>query len=145
MPTYHFPAGTYYFGDPCYVIRDSWMDLLGSTDYLEDYSNTKWKTRAANTAHGDGVYYGMNIMSQFQFSVDAGVIGVVPLDEIEVPIDSIGTMGKLFTMDHPFQFEAIDGSFYINNQLVLETNSYEDEDDDYYDDQYDEEDEEEDY
>ena len=121
MSTHQFPAGTYYFGDPCYVINDNWMNLLESTDFLEDYSSTEWKTRAASTAYGDGTYHGMGMMSQTSFPVDAGVIGVVPLNEMEVPADKVPSYGKMFTMNTPFTFEAKEGCFYINGDLVLDT------------------------
>ena len=147
MSKYQMPAGEYYFGDPCYVIRASWMELLESTNFLEDFSNTKWNTRAGSTAYGDGSYTGMELMANIEFAVDAGVIGLVPSNEMEVPANTVDTLGTTFVMDHPFQFEAIDGRFYINDVLVLDTNTWDDEeeeeDDDYYDSQYD--DDEEDY
>ena len=145
MSKHQMPAGQYYFGDPCYVIRSSWMDLLEATDFFNDFSNTKWVTRAGSTAYGDGEYHGMEMMANTAFSVDAGVIGIVPLDEMEVQPNDIDTLGTMFTMVKPFTFEAIDGKFFINNQLVLDTGYFEEEEEEYYDDQYDEEEEEEEY
>ena len=121
MSEYQMPAGEYYFGDPCYVLDSKWMDLLISTDYLEDYSDTDWITRAGSTLYGDGTFFGMGIMSQFKFTVDSGSIGLVPLTEMCVDAVNVNPLGKRFTMDEPFIFKVIDGRFYINDKLVLDT------------------------
>lgn len=73
------PAGRYYLGDPCYVIRDDdWMPLLENSDY---FRNPVGKVGghdilAFSTKHGDGTFYDQH---KNEYDVDAGLIGLVPV------------------------------------------------------------------
>ena len=72
------PAGRYYLGDPCYVIRDEdWMPLLNSCDYFNQPIGEVggFKILAFGTKHGDGCYQDQH---GNEFGVDAGLIGLVP-------------------------------------------------------------------
>jgi hypothetical protein len=43
-PRFPLPAGTYYIGDPCYVIKDEeWMDALDSTNYFNLFPSSNQK------------------------------------------------------------------------------------------------------
>ena len=76
--TVRVQPGTYYVGDPCYVVpgekwdefcRQLWGDAAVITiDGLE--------CLAYPTQYGDGVYLGSD---GFEYGVDAGLIGLVPL------------------------------------------------------------------
>ena len=75
-------AGTYYIGDPCYVIKDwdSFLDKLGFNggSYKEGHNtyagyNLFW----SHTLHGDGTYYDQ---TGRQFFVDAGMLSVLPVE-----------------------------------------------------------------
>lgn len=82
----NLPAGTYWIGDPCYVIRDAaWTDLLAQTDYLSEPVGTVngKPVVALATLHGDGEYMDQDGVL---YGVDSGTIGIVPVELIaEVP------------------------------------------------------------
>lgn len=75
-----------YIGDPCYVInREDWSDFLD--EYIiarkVGFKHFKFKgftVGVTRTAHGDGSYTGTD---GFSYSVDAGLLGVVPLELVE--------------------------------------------------------------
>lgn len=77
--------GTYVLGDPCYIVaEEEWSDLLGSCDYFRRPIGTlkdKNQVLAFDTAYGDGEYPS-NI--GFEFPVDAGLIGLVPIDSADM-------------------------------------------------------------
>ena len=81
------PKGSYVIGDPCYAVPDGdWLPLLQSCNYFEDPVGTvKDETRhfsvlAFGTKWGDGSYLGSdgNV-----YPVDAGLIGLVPVEMVE--------------------------------------------------------------
>jgi hypothetical protein len=90
------PAGTYYIGDPCYVIEDHWDAFLealnaaeGKDGYLRGvvftFAGRQVFVSATNT--GDGVYRdneGVN------YPVDAGMLAAIP-------VELTGTRGHVFT------------------------------------------------
>lgn len=77
------PAGSYYIGDPCYVIdRAKWGALIdqnpgvvmGVTDKAIDFEGHKlWMHK---TRYGDGGYYDQH---GAEYSVDSGLLAAVPL------------------------------------------------------------------
>ena len=125
MTKFTMPAGQYYFGDPCYVINEGWSKLLEDTDFMEDFSTTERVLRAFPTAYGDGTYSGRVIFSGNRFPVDAGLLGFVPVDEMEVSTQDAKRMGALVTMPEPFVFEAEGGVYRVNGIVVVDTD-YED-------------------
>lgn len=74
------PAGTYVLGDPCYTVpNDQWDDLLDANDMFETplVEFDGHVIVGFSTAYGDGTYpdnFGND------YYVDAGLIGLVPLD-----------------------------------------------------------------
>lgn len=109
-PRISLPPGKYFLGDPCYVLpSNEWHDALDQTHYFNLYPNREEMesgqhhyndrhlqngvfTRngvmfaVSSTAHGDGEYpcldrFGNKIGS---CGVDAGLIGAIPLDMIDV-------------------------------------------------------------
>jgi len=73
------PAGRYYLGDPCYVIRDDdWIPLLENCDYFRNPVGEVggYQILAFGTKHGDGVYFDKGGR---KYGVDAGLIGLVPV------------------------------------------------------------------
>lgn len=70
------PAGTYYIGDPCYVIHDwgSFCDVwFENTNSVFDYDGHD--LCAFYTKYGDGSY---EASDGSMLGVDAGMIGAVP-------------------------------------------------------------------
>lgn len=82
------PAGEYYVGDPCYAVpNERWMEWLEAADYenerrflLADLDG--YPVLGIGTAYGDGMYEDEDYN---QYPVDAGLIGLVP---VEVADDS---------------------------------------------------------
>ena len=73
------PAGRYYLGDPCYVIRDDdWIPLLENCDYFRNPVGKVggYDILAFSTKHGDGTY---SDKRGNKYDVDAGLIGLVPV------------------------------------------------------------------
>jgi hypothetical protein len=136
------PAGKYWLGDPCYVIKDEmWIEWLESCDYTKE-RHLVGKTPDGhfalgfNTADGDGVY-----QDQFGFSygVDAGLIGLVAYEHNPKGEDLLSQLVE-FTSD---VVAEVDENFKMTfGNIVIET-EYEEEDD-YDDEDYDEEDDDED-
>lgn len=83
--SYKLPAGKYYIGDPCYVIRDAdWDKVCGC---LDDgiYDCLEFPFFMASTAYGDGGYMGSD---GNEYGVDSGCLGAVPLALIKKPLDA---------------------------------------------------------
>jgi hypothetical protein len=81
------PSGTYAIGDPCYAVpNDDWADLLESCDYFRNpigYVKTgeqKFSVLGFGTKWGDGCYRGTDGKA---YPVDAGLIGLVPVEMIK--------------------------------------------------------------
>lgn len=81
------PEGSYVIGDPCYAVPDKdWDDLLLSCNYFENPIGyvkdglQKFSVLAFSTRWGDGSYHGTdgNV-----YPVDAGLIGLVPIEMVE--------------------------------------------------------------
>ena len=79
---YKIKPGKYYLGDPCYaeLKNHTWMDVLDNSDFLEAPCVFDDGTIVAfRTMYGDGTYFGT---MGFGYSVDAGLIGLVPYDMV---------------------------------------------------------------
>ena len=84
------PAGEYYVGDPCYSVShdaegsEAWNAILTSSNIFEDCIKGSWNgfdVIASPTAYGDGVFTDQN--DEYEFGVDAGLIGVIPAALVE--------------------------------------------------------------
>lgn len=111
--TVTIPAGTYFLGDPCYVVPDEdWMPLLESCRYfgLSDpdlpgvpspvgTTPSGIQVVAFSTAYGDGTYVDQR---GWEYSVDAGLIGLTP-ETIRFKNDYapevLDRLGRLVTFD----------------------------------------------
>lgn len=75
-----------YIGDPCYVINEEdWSDFVDEYRIARKAGFTHFKFKGftvgvTRTAHGDGSYTGTD---GYSYSVDAGLLGVVPLELVE--------------------------------------------------------------
>lgn len=104
-----FPAGKYYVGDLCYVMHDEWDEVCGlffkgRDDHgcNEGVFNLKDGRRFAsfNTKYGDGSYF-----DQFgnEYGVDAGLIGCIALNDIDLKADGNFTSGgQIIEFKHDF-------------------------------------------
>lgn len=88
------PAGRYWIGDPCYAIEspEMWMGWLYAADFESvasrwsldapvEIGNDAFRVIAFSTAYGDGQYGDEH---GHLFPVDAGLLGAVPLELIEL-------------------------------------------------------------
>lgn len=129
----------FFVGDPCYVIPKRYWD-----EYVDEYYKasergyTHFNFRGvvvggSNTKHGDGSYL---TDDGDEIDVDAGIIGVTPLELIE---DSIGYGGRTITGKHQASVEYKDGNITVSikgeQDIEIQTGKEYDEDD--YEDGYD--------
>lgn len=111
--------GTYFIGDPCYVIpEEEWIEFINE----HSHNGFEFKNRKCwfdNTKYGDGGYLGNN---NKEYSVDAGIIGVTPIElAIGVSKEKIESLGSIETFDEPFSVSCNDGFFTIGN-ITIKTN-----------------------
>lgn len=92
------PKGTYYIGDPCYLFDESsWGKVIAITNYFKEdgrYDIFGKKCFVGGTKYGDGTYddnYGR------EYGVDAGLIGILPIELIE--IDNKQTLKSIIESD----------------------------------------------
>lgn len=124
------PPGKYWIIDPCYVIaNDDWHSFLDFTNYFNGnasdskdryglYEYNGHRVAVCSTAWGDGGYqdqYGN------QYSVDAGCIGVVPLELVANDENyHLGVRGHYVEFDEPFEVEY-DGAVITFGNFTINT------------------------
>lgn len=114
-----FPAGKYYVGDLCYAIAEwnEFCDLTinGYGVYEGEFAWNGGKLWTHTTAYGDGVYldnYGR------QYGVDAGLIGVLPVEFVtrdDYSFIEDSDLGHIIEFTEPFECDYEDGTFYIGD------------------------------
>ena len=127
------PAGTYYIGDPCYIFEDSWDKVLNSTNYLKDNELFGKPIFVDSTAYGDGYFYDNRGRA---YAVDAGMIGILPIELIEV--DNVVTkeyiekseIMHMVTFEKEFECNSNEGFFEFGD-ITINTAEDEDDEDDY--------------
>lgn len=88
----------FYFGDPCYVMsKEDYDELIDQmfVDSIEYGRVGKFTVNGHefivdNTAYGDGVYSGWN----GSYGVDAGMLGVIPLELVKKDPTNMGWICK---------------------------------------------------
>lgn len=96
------PAGSYYIGDPCYVMHDVWEEVCDTirNGNGEFTLSNGVRFAAYGTAHGDGSY-ATNIGATLD--VDAGLIGCIKLEDINYEDESNQvSFGTAYYFDKPF-------------------------------------------
>lgn len=125
-----FPPGTYYIGDPCYVVSDdNWDKLLDDTDFFENESQSYKGVQilAGDTMYGDGEYednYGR------KYGVDAGLIGIMPIDVIDKKYENIEELGSIVEFDENF-VAIVDNGVFKFGDVIINTGDEDDEDRDW--------------
>jgi hypothetical protein len=126
-----FGPGKYFIGDPCYVMDDALYDKWGKETEWEgsgEFTVDGHKFACDHTAYGDGGYPGSD---GNEYSVDAGIIGIVPeamwkKNTEELSLD----LGTVVDVKNKVTFSAKDGFFEYNidgKQLTIATGEEEDE------------------
>ena len=126
-------AGKYYIGDLCYVMNERWEDVCDlSSDgnqIIDGEFTTKDGTRFAlyRTAYGDGTY---TDEAGNEYPVDAGCIGCVLVDDIDLSNESNDlTGGNVHTFDSDFFTGSENGVIRFGNVWI---NTEYEEEDEYY-------------
>ena len=121
-----FGPGKYYIGDICYMMdddiyHDTWGRKFNYEAGVFPVKDTKFAV--ANTAYGDGGYQGSDGR---EYSVDAGVIGVVPEILWSKEKGRNGDGGRIVEVKKELIFKTDEaGLFEItidNEELVIDTN-----------------------
>jgi len=138
------PAGRYYVGDLCYVMTDEEWDEFCSitTDgnrCLHGEFNFEDGRRFATfgTRWGDGKYVDTNKL--YEFSVDAGLIGCMRLNEINIEklnLKEIEGLGAIVDFPYEFGTGVTDGVITIGHVVIDTDEEYEDEYEDENEDEY---------
>lgn len=118
----------FYVGDICYVLSDEVYDAWGDKGYADGIFKdpaSGFSFAVAGTAYGDGTYYDGD---GHEYGVDAGVIGIVPLEMVAKKDGVRG--GRVIYASGIAQFEADDGVFDVhfssgNMAVHINTNSEE--------------------
>jgi hypothetical protein len=141
------PKGKYYIGDPCYAFpnHDKWMELLDASKYfseacLAELDDEKIRVWAGPTAYGDGTY--MSSLG-IALSVDAGLIGIMPVESLEylgVNLKEMEFYGTFVEFKNSFCVTHVDGFFEFGHVTVDTACEPDDEDNVYDDDDYDDDD-----
>lgn len=122
-PATELPPGDYYIGDPCYVMatdHDKWIDILEACDYFQEPYTDKGQTAVAfSPAWGDGVYLDQDGR---EYSVDAGLIGAVPVSLLDVSLEEIEerSLGHIVRFTEPFVCKA-DGAMLLFGHIAIDT------------------------
>ena len=119
------PAGTYYVGDLCYVLKNSWDAVCNMVIADRDCLDGEFKLPDGrlfamySTRWGDGVY---DDQEGRQYCVDAGSIGCVRLEDCDVSREDIeeDRLGHIVTFDRSFKTGAMHGQIIID-RLVIDT------------------------
>lgn len=117
--TYVAKAGKYYIGDPCYVFsREDWDELGDQTDWFNKTNLVEFRGHtlfAAHTAYGDGSY---EDNEGYVYPVDAGLIGIVPIELVSKPegLES----GRVKEFETEFSV-ATDIGLFAFDRIVIDT------------------------
>lgn len=134
------PAGKYYIGDPCYVIRDhNWSDFCEAFFKAEQEDQDVFEydgqtVFASHTFYGDGRF---DDQDGYTYGVDAGMIGAIPLALIPGGEAQAAANGRVVDFKQPFDaWYEKDGTFWIGNVRIF-TGFDDPEEDDEEEDDYD--------
>lgn len=120
------PAGKYYVGDLCYVIKDEWDEICNLT--TEGFRCLSGEFQLADgrrfamysTKYGDGEYWLSNGKS---LGVDSGTIGCVLLSDlgsdVNAIVESVKSLGAVVSFGDPFETGGTpDGKIYFGKYVV---------------------------
>jgi hypothetical protein len=124
--SYIIPAGKYWLGDPCYVIKDQdWLVFCNEYSSNDTEGNAyvtlpdSTPVLAFSTYHGDGFY-----MDQHgnEYCVDAGLIGLIPWSYTEKFTEKDST--EYFSLSNVVEFTeetlcfTADGILTFGNYII---------------------------
>ena len=131
-------AKKYWVGDLCYVMHPEWDEFCELTISGHDCSDGTFvlqdgrKFAFKSTAHGDGEYHDQHGKA---YPVDAGIIGVIAVEDIRDPEAITGPnigLGNIYAFDQfPDVFRDDDGVIYIGTLRIPTSFERDSEDEDY--------------
>lgn len=116
----HFlPAGEYYVGDLCYVLKDRWeevCELVGDKEGLFTLSDGT-QFVLFNTKYGDGEFPDLDGK---RYLVDSGTIGAVAVKDIRDPSYEPKLVGGVYDFLGEFYSFSDDGELHFG-MIVIDT------------------------
>lgn len=120
-PQVYMEAGTFYVGDLCYVLNDSWDEFCKLT--IRDEECVSGGFRFADgrefvsftTIYGDGTYEDNELR---QYPVDAGLIGCIRVDDMDCDVEDVCDGGQIIKFEKPFVCELVDGILYFGKVAI---------------------------
>ena len=138
------PAGRYYVGDLCYVMKPEWDEALQASDYGEGVFALADGRRFAifGAAYGDGQYPCSNGAS---IGVDSGTVGCIRIADISDPKvqdeAELNRLGTVVVFCDEFGCGSDNGVLFFGGVAVDTAGEDDDGDDgDYYEEDQDEDD-----
>ena len=140
-------SGPYYVGDPCYCFSHdttTWSEFCDSMDKscqgIFTNKNRSKSIIGLSTMYGDGCYGGVVKSVMHEFPVDAGILGIVPMADVEVgsSFTQNNKLGCIIFLDEgSVVSRSKDGEFTItcsNGDVLVSifTGDDEEQDDDHY-------------
>lgn len=110
--TVHSEKG-FYIGDICYMLPQKYYDIWCQEDCQDgiyDIKDKKARFAVGVTKYGDGTYFGDN---GYGFPVDAGNIGIIPLELVEGNYNEANLFGFIAKCHGDASFSVSDGYFEI--------------------------------
>lgn len=137
----------FYIGDICYVLTEEQYDNMWASHNYDDgkYTTNDYDWAVYSTAYGDGIYDGGN----YRFCVDAGAIGILPLELItdNQKLEEAKSLGLVIEGELSANFETdSNGCFDVeiynkDNKSVkkfdINTGDIEEDEDEYQDEEWD--------
>lgn len=117
--------GTYFVGDLCYVLGDSWDEFCNLTltkDGVREGGTVFSDGRemcSFTTLYGDGVYQDAEGRD---YPVDAGLLGCIKLENMDLEYDEICDSGQIIVFKNQFICERVDGMIYFG-KIAIQTDS----------------------
>jgi hypothetical protein len=120
-PQVYMEPGTYYIGDLCYVLGDSWDEFCSITIDDHDCLNGGFRFKDGRefvtfqTMYGDGTYHDKEGRS---YPVDAGLIGCVRVEDMDIDVMDVCDDGNIIKFDKPFVCERVGGVIYFGKVSI---------------------------
>ena len=104
------PPGKYFLGDPCYCFKKNttWENICDQINSKKNQGVAKIKGKKIltfNTAYGDGGYFDPN-RPNVEFLVDAGLIGLTPVELIERNMERLHELGTFIESEEEIICES---------------------------------------
>lgn len=120
-PQVYMEPGTYYIGDLCYVLNNSWDEFCELTIRDNECINGGFRFAdgrefvSFTTIYGDGTY---TDEEGFKYPVDAGLIGCIRIEDMDCISGEVGDSGQIRAFTKPFICERVDGVLYFGKVAI---------------------------